>query len=138
MPTGVPIKEYGRQQVSNALDALIFELHQTHRLQDAESVHRLRVSIMRFRQALRVFEQFFPNKKSRRLRRQLRSIRYLAGDVRSRDVAMELLAKAGAPLDALQKERSEYKQSLIRELEEVCTLDLAKNWRTELGIGESA
>jgi len=61
---------------------------------DAEAVHDLRVAIRRLAQCLRVFEQFFPRDKTRKIRRELKEMVDLASEVRNRDVALALVAEA--------------------------------------------
>jgi CHAD domain-containing protein len=128
------MKDYATRQVSHYLDALVFDMHQARRLQDVESVHKLRVAIRRFRQALRVFETYFPAKRTRVVRKEMQRIRYLAGDVRERDIAIEIILKAGLSPDAMVAERNEAKKALMKALDEVCDTRLAGRWRSALGL----
>jgi hypothetical protein len=70
---------------------------------DAASIHRLRVSIRRFSQALRVFDGCFSH--PRKMRRRLRGLMDLCGATRDCDVAAEVLATAGVPADASFEKR---------------------------------
>ena len=134
MDETVPIKDYARLQVSHYLDALVFEMHQARRLHDVESVHKLRVAIRRFRQALRVFEEYFPVKRTKTIRKEMRRVRYLAGDVRTRDIAIAMLLKDGLAADQMLAERNEAKRALVEALNEVCGPNLAARWRSKLGL----
>ena len=134
MDETVPMKDYARLQVSHYLDALVFEMHQARRLHDVESVHKLRVAIRRFRQALRVFEEYFPVKRTKTIRKEMRRVRYLAGDVRTRDIAIAMLLKDGLAADQMLAERNEAKRALVEALNEVCGPNLAARWRSKLGL----
>jgi CHAD domain-containing protein len=130
----ISIADYGRGQLSRQLDVLVFEMHQTRRLQDVESVHKLRVAIRRFRQGLRVFEEYFPNKRTKKIRRDIRKIRYLAGDVRTRDIAIEMIREAQLDPQGIVDEREQYKAELIGALSKLCNEELSVRWRSELGL----
>lgn len=134
MDEPVPMRDYARLQVSHYLDALVFDMHQARRLNDVESVHKLRVAIRRFRQALRVFEEYFSPKRTKTIRKEMRRVRYLAGDVRTRDIAIAMLQKEGVAADAILAERNEAKRSLMEALDEVCGPNLVARWRSKLGL----
>lgn len=134
MDETVSMKDYARLQVSHYLDALVFDMHQAKRLNDVESVHKLRVAIRRFRQALRVFEEYFPIKRTKTIRKEMRRVRYLAGDVRTRDIAIEILQKEGLAAAPIIAERNEAKRALIEALDEVCGPNLVARWRSKLGL----
>ena len=88
------MEKYARDQASLRLNRLAFELRRAAKSPDADSIHDLRVSIRRFTQCLKTFSQFFPSKEAKKVRRRLRTILKLAAEVRDRDIALELLAKA--------------------------------------------
>lgn len=134
MDQSVPVKDYAKLQVSHYLDALVFEMHQARRLHDVESVHKLRVAIRRFRQAIRVFNEYFPGKRTKTIRKEMRRVRYLAGDVRSRDIAIAMLLKEGLAAEPMLAERSEAKRALVDALDAVCGPNLAARWRSKLGL----
>ncbi len=86
----------------------------------AESIHRLRVSIRRFTQVLRVFEGLFRH--SRKMRRRLKALMALCGDARNCDIALEVLAAAGVPADpALEKRLKQRRARTGRALAKLIT-----------------
>src|SRR5690349_8266672 len=89
------MRKYALSQGSKLLRKLVFYLNRTVLSQDPNSIHDVRVAIRRFRQFLRVFKQFMPQGKAEKIRRQLRRVMQLSGDVRNRDIASALLKQAG-------------------------------------------
>ena len=82
---------------------------------EVEAIHRLRVSIRRFKQVLRVFEDEFEH--VRRMRRSLRGIMDLCGEVRNWDIALEVLAAAGIPArPGLEKRLKRHRTRTARDL----------------------
>jgi len=86
--------KFAYEQAYRRLGRLAFQINQTIRSRDAEAVHDLRVAIRRFSQVLRVFKPCFRGKEGRKIRRQLKQIMDLAGEVRNCDIALKLLAKS--------------------------------------------
>jgi CHAD domain-containing protein len=96
---------------------------------EAESIHRLRVSIRRFTQVLRVFDgppgSSIRFGHSRKMRRRLRGLMDLCGAVRNCDIAVEVLEAAGVPADlALDKRLRQRRARAGRELAK-----LLDDWR---------
>lgn len=79
-------------QLLNDLDE---QMRRTAERVDVESVHRLRVSVRRATEGLRLYEDEVPHAK--RLRAEIRKIRRRAGAVRDRDVTRELLRQHRLP-----------------------------------------
>jgi CHAD domain-containing protein len=100
-----------------------------------EAVHDLRVSIRRFSECLRAFQQFFP---ARRIRKRLKRIMDAAAEVRDRDIALESLAgiRIDAPeaAGAIATQRSEAEHELKRRLIAWNQGSLAHKWRAELDL----
>jgi CHAD domain-containing protein len=99
---------------------------------EAESIHRLRVSIRRFTQVLRVFEGVFHH--SGKMRRQLKGLLALCGAARDCDVAAEVLAEAGVPADlALEQRLKQRRERAGRHLAKLLTKGDAgtsmRHWR---------
>ncbi len=65
-----------------------------------DAIHDLRVSIRRLSQALRAFEPVIGKRQARQTRRHLRRWMDEAAEIRNRDIALELLASSGTPLDS--------------------------------------
>jgi len=122
--------------LANLLDQVVFNLHLAVKRQDPEAVHKLRVSIRRFGQGLRVFKQYVSARESKKVRKQLKRIMTLAGELRNRDVALELLAKAEVTSEDLVRQRAEAKAVLATALRLLSRPGLSTNWRTRLGLAQ--
>src|ERR1700686_5686988 len=72
---------------------------------DADTIHDLRVAIRRFTQTLRVFRDSFERTHVKKMRRPLRTLMYLCGDIRNCDIALEVLEAAGVPADKSLRRR---------------------------------
>jgi len=106
-----PTRQMAHERVGALLDQTAFQLANLVRTGDEEAVHKLRVSIRRLQQALRLFAQYFDEASVRKLRKHLRELMQDAAEVRNRDVAGALLAKLGASpqlLERLEAERREW------------------------------
>jgi CHAD domain-containing protein len=73
---------------------LAFQINQTVRSRNPEAVHDLRVAIRRFTQVLRLFKPCFHGKELRKIRRELKQMMDLAGEVRNCDIALKLMSKS--------------------------------------------
>src|SRR5678815_1939319 len=87
-------RKFAYDQAYRRLGRLAFQINQTVRSRDAEAVHDLRVAIRRFSQVLRVFKPCFRGKEVRKIRRELKQIMVLAGEVRNCDIALQLMSKS--------------------------------------------
>jgi len=133
------MQAYARERGSLLLRRLAFQIHRAARLHDAESIHDLRVSIRRFQQCLAVFGQFFPHGQAKKIRKRLHRIMEIAGEIRNRDIALELFQKSGLPGDSAleSKWRQESRQlhgELVRMLGRFGRRDLALRWGSRLGL----
>jgi CHAD domain-containing protein len=133
------MREYARLQTANLLRRFAFQLNRIAPSGDAEAIHDLRVSIRRLNRCLRVFSQFYPDQSARKIRRQLAAVMALAGDVRDRDVAMELLAEAGvsrrsAVVARLQAERRTALRELLLEVVRLARKSFSQHWRARLEL----
>ena len=96
-------------------------MNRTARTGDADAIHDLRVAIRRLSRCLRVFAQFYPGRSWKQMRRRLADLMEACGSVRDRDIAIELLEKAGVPAASplvrqLDAERRAADEELRREL----------------------
>lgn len=95
-----------------------------HAREDVEHVHRLRVSTRRAVAALRLYRDWLPNKKRRRIKQRLKQIRRAAGDARDLDVlALSIendLGESAAAALAQVKEQRQAVQPAILEVAEEC------------------
>jgi len=92
------MREHVRVQTAMLLRRLAFQVSRASgSARDAASIHDLRVAIRRLSRCLRVFSAFYPGHSWRKIRGKLAGLMLLAGEVRDRDIALALLAGAGAP-----------------------------------------
>jgi len=115
------MREYVRVQTRILLRSLASHVNRTARSGDADAIHDLRVAIRRLSRCLRVFAQFYPGRSWKQMRRRLADLMDACGSVRDRDIAIELLEKAGVPAASalvrqLDAERRAADEELRREL----------------------
>jgi CHAD domain-containing protein len=142
MPAGagnMPMRPYAHQQARTLLRRLAYELTQTARHGDTDSVHDLRVSIRRFSQCLRVFGQFLPGSEAKKIRRQLKEIMRVASEVRDHDITLDLLENAGIPKNsrvaaAIVKQRKQAEKTLISVLRHSSHDNFSSKWRAKLEL----
>ena len=135
----MPIRAYAHGQAGDLLRRMAFQAGRAARVKDEEAVHDLRVSIRRLSQCLRVFEQFLPRDRAKRLRRKLSGIMDLASEVRNRDIALKLLRAGGVPAEsalasALSQDRGERARLLTAGLKRWSRRESEKKWRARLGL----
>jgi CHAD domain-containing protein len=133
------MRDYARQQTAVLLRRLVIQVNRAARTGDADAIHDLRVAIRRLSRCLRVFGQFYPGAGWKKMRRRLKEILDACAGVRDRDIALELLAKAGFPAGSivvrrLHKERGEAMAELMALLHRWRTHGTSKKWRAQLGL----
>jgi CHAD domain-containing protein len=138
-PEVMAMRAYALQQTRTLLRRLAYQVSQTVRSGNPDSVHDLRVAIRRFQQCLRAFRQYFPKHGVKRVRRRLRDILALAAKVRDHDIALELLKPAGSrassPLTAaLTGERRETEKELLSALRRASANTFSRKWRSRLEL----
>ena len=128
------MREFAGEQMTRLLEEMVFAMQTALKLQDPESVHKMRVSIRRFQQALRVFEQYLDRKGAKRLRTELRVVMKAAGELRNRDIALELLGDAGRRVEGLVRERAQLKREFVGSLRRACHGNVRSRWRKKIGL----
>ncbi len=130
------MRKYALEHVAALLDRLTLEVEHSRAARDVDAVHDLRVTIRRFGQSLRVFAPYLPKHAVRQVRAQLHHIMELAGEVRNRDITMELLveAKMTAPHQATKQDRDLAMRILVSELDRWCVEHEAVRWRAALEL----
>jgi CHAD domain-containing protein len=133
------MREYARRQAAILLGKLELEIGRPARSGGAERIHDLRVAIRRFSRCLRCFAQLYPGRRQKKVRARLAVLRDLAGAVRDRDIALELLARAGvaersALVTGIHAERVKASHQLAREIARWRDRGFMKKWRGELGL----
>ena len=129
------MEEFAVSQTSGLVNTVVENICAAADQPDPEAVHKLRVSIRRLQQALRLFKQFFPKRGSKRMRKQLRAIMKPAGELRNRDIAIELLEHDHpALLQSLKQQRVHARRRLVHVLTGMAEPGLLQKWRTELAL----
>ena len=132
------MQNYAHERASTLLRRLAFRMSRAARLRDADSIHDLRVTIRRFEQCLRIFRQFYPGHQ-KKIHRRLRWIMNLTGEIRNRDIALELLRQAGFPAGSalparLLRERKEIQAELMEGFDRWGRHELYRKWGSRLGL----
>jgi len=133
------MKKYVQQQIAARMVKLVSQARRTAERVDADSVHDLRVAIRRLSSALKAFADWFPPKTAKRVRRELSELMDKAGDVRNRDVTMELLEKAGVlprarVMTTLAKQRLAAAAALQTALREWRKRNAVREWKGALEL----
>src|SRR5690349_17790857 len=130
-------RKFVYEQACRQLGRLAFQINQTIRSRDAESVHDLRVAIRRFAQVLRVFKPCFRGKDVRKIRRELSQMMEAAGEVRNCDIAFNLVSKskrseAAGLRPKLERFRREGERVLAARLKRWADRQSSLKWRGAL------
>lgn len=126
------------ERISTLIETFTQQLDHAAKHRDEDAIHDLRVSIRRLSESLRVFHQFFPEDKVKRVRRRLRRLMDFAAVVRDRDIALQLLSGAGMPdgdLAALvRQERDAAERELRLEIRHWKRRDYPARWPQRLKL----
>ena len=133
------MREYVRLETRILLRGLAVRVNRAARTGDAEAIHDLRVAVRRLSRCLRAFAQFYPRDSWKPIRRRLRGLMSACGGVRDRDIAIELLEKAGVPVVStlprrLDEERHAAAEDLRRKLLRWKHRDYRRRWRARLEL----
>jgi CHAD domain-containing protein len=133
------MRAYVRRQTAALLSKFAEEIDRAANDHGAEAIHDLRVSIRRLSRCLRAFSQFYPGRSWKKARTELSELLHAAGAVRDRDIALELLGKAGvaqrSPVVArLQVERARAHNRLIAEIKGWRDDKRADRWKRRLEV----
>jgi CHAD domain-containing protein len=145
-PTMAPTMEtrkFASQNATRLLGGLAFQMNSTRKAPDSGAVHDLRVSIRRFHQVLSVFKSSFPGKDTRKIRRRMKKLMLVAGEVRNIDIALKLLSKSRTPETAalrtkLESQRKDSERILIGALKRRMERKSSMKWRTALEVALAA
>jgi CHAD domain-containing protein len=133
------MRAYAQQQTRTLLRRLAYEVGQTVRQGDADSVHDLRVAIRRYAQCLRVFHQFFPKGEARRIRHKLKTVMQAASAVRDHDITLDLFKEAGLskhtePGAVIDRQRKQAEKKLMDTIRLSSRDNFSRKWRTKLEL----
>jgi len=130
----IETRKFASDQAGRRLGRLAFQINQTVESRDADAVHDLRVAVRRFSQVLRLFKPCFRGKEVRKIRRELKQMMDLAGEVRNCDIALKLMAKSqsrnttGLP-PKIENFRRKGEQALIAYLRQWVDRKSSLKWR---------
>jgi CHAD domain-containing protein len=134
------VKEFARERAAALLEKLDGELTRVASTDpEPDTVHDLRVSIRRFGRCLRAFAEFYPKRARKKIRGKLSGMMELAGAVRDRDIALELIETAGIAPDApamerLRRRRTRERTRLRAEAKRWQERGFASRWRKGLAL----
>jgi CHAD domain-containing protein len=129
--------EYAALQAAARLDRIAYQMGVLRKSKSPETVHDLRVSIRRFMSCLKVYPQFFPAKESKKIRKRLKGVMKAAGEVRDRDIALQLgklaeLPKDSPVADGLRRQRKQSAKELVGSLQPWSKRSVFPKWRRRL------
>jgi CHAD domain-containing protein len=133
------MREYVRSQTAALLSRLALQINRAATKGDPDAVHDLRVAIRRLSRCLRVFAQFYPGNSWKKIRRRLADLMDACAAVRDRDIAIELLGKAGLPPESpvvrkLEGDRAGAERELAVELRRWKESAISVKWKSQLGL----
>jgi CHAD domain-containing protein len=137
MAAGGRTAPYSREQAEELLRRLAYQIGRAAKAPQEDEVHDLRVAIRRFTQAAAAFRASFPAKAAKRMRRKLKELMDLAGNVRNCDVAVRLISHASFPAAGLRerfrRQRRAAEQVLRETLQRWLRRHSYSKWRMWLG-----
>jgi CHAD domain-containing protein len=133
------LREHVRLHTATLLRRMAFQVRQATLRTDADAIHDLRVSIRRLRECLRTFAEMYPAAPRKKIRKELRKLMKRAEQVRSADIAIDLLLAAGLAegeplLQAIRQQRAQDRTQLHEELIVLAGHPYTKAWREGLGL----
>jgi CHAD domain-containing protein len=133
------MREFVRKQTAARLAKLAAEIERAAEDAAPDTIHDLRVAIRRLSRCLRAFAQFYPGRSWRKARTELSDLLHTAGEVRDRDIALEMLAKAGVTRRAavfarLEAERATAHIEFVEEVRRWRDRQLAHKWAGRLEV----
>lgn len=139
MSASISLREHVRSHTATLLRRLAFQVRQATVRHDEEAVHDLRVSIRRLRECLRTFEPLYPRTPRKKIRKELRKLMHCAERVRSADIAIGLLMKAGlaetsSQIREIRRQRAHDSSLLHEKLLALAGHPYTRAWREALGL----
>jgi CHAD domain-containing protein len=138
VPT-LTLREHVRSHTATLLRRMAFQVRQATIRADADAVHDLRVSIRRLRECLRTFADLYPAAPRKKIRKELRRVMKCAEQVRTADIAIDLLSAAGVAEDSplmreIHEKRAHHRTQLHEELIALAGHPYTRTWREGLGL----
>lgn len=127
------------EQLAARLERIAKETGGAPNLRDPDVVHDIRVSVRRTIEALRVFAAMLPEAAVNEILGELRRLMRATAELRNRDIALELAAKAEVPPATawcvqLSVERNARERDLAAVIEEWNAAAITVRWREQLGL----
>lgn len=127
--------KYVQEQTATLLRRLASSAHQAAVLGTRDAVHDLRVGIRRLNQCLQLFRRSFPRGEVRKIRRELKKVMDMAGEVRDLDITIELCKKAKVRADpTLAHDRRRARKELVGALRSWSRHDFSQRSRERLNV----
>jgi CHAD domain-containing protein len=132
----ITMHDFGMTKTAALLRTAAKAIHEASQSPDPEAIHRMRVSIRRLQQSIRLFRQFLRKKGVQSVRAELRSIMEPAGELRNYDIALKLVRGAGVSTDPIRERRVTVRLVLQAQLSDMAATGLAERWLNQLGVSE--
>jgi CHAD domain-containing protein len=126
------MREFATAETSDLLKSAAKAIRKAASEPNEEAVHKMRVSIRRLQQSLRIFGQFFRSKGLRRVKADLKAVMQPAGELRNSDIALKLTGTRSSASRVLRARREQQEASLIAVLAQVAGEDLDARWASDL------
>jgi len=133
------MRAFALQQTRTLLRRLAYQVSRASRPGNAQVIDDLRAAAGRFSRCLRLFAQFLPPAKSKRVRRELKEVMDLATAARSCDRALELLREADSPAGSrlmvtLSRDYKEAEIRLCAGMRRLGRQSFSQKWRAGLRL----
>jgi CHAD domain-containing protein len=133
------MKEFVRRQTDDRLRNLAAQIDRAAEDGGPDAVHDLRVAIRRLSRCLRAFAAFYPGRTWKHLRVELSELLHAAGQIRDRDIALEMLAKArvgrrSAIVVKLEAERTAAHAGFVAEVRHWRDRKAVQKWGRRLEV----
>jgi CHAD domain-containing protein len=128
------MREFAVGKILALMDDLLSAMKHAVDAPDEEAVHKVRVAIRRFQQALRLFRQYLKASGVERVKAKLHAIMQIAGELRNRDIAIALTKDAGANTIVLADQRAEFDRQFTALVRPLTYPGLGDKWRRQLGL----
>ena len=98
IPLQASLRDVLRSVLRVRLKRLYAAMDEAVRIDDAETLHRMRVALRRLQAFLKIFKDCFPRKKSESYSKVLKELLQLSGNVREYDVFLAVVEEYRKPL----------------------------------------
>jgi CHAD domain-containing protein len=130
------LRDYALDQMHHLLTRLVFQIHRAAKVPVPDEIHDVRVSIRRFSQCLELFEDLFPLREVKKIKRRLKRMLKLTSQIRDRDIALDFLAglKQTRHRAGLVKKRLALQKEFAQMVRRWNTRDFSSKWRNGLSL----